>query len=164
MTADRSRQRQCARPCRGRRARPGGERKVSDSGEPHVRRGSPPHALRYTRVKRQKCPEDRRELLATRARSDANGERRRPATSDQHSDELLVAAPPAAFESPGLPWIRMPRAGSAGGLDAEKVQRPASITAERGQRPTQTRFAILTLAPHFIDTDGPICHPHRLSK
>jgi hypothetical protein len=28
----------------------------------------------------------------------------------------------------------------------------------------ETRFAILTLAPHFIDTDGPICHPHRLSK
>jgi hypothetical protein len=28
----------------------------------------------------------------------------------------------------------------------------------------QTRFAILTLAPHFIDADGPICHPHKLSK
>jgi hypothetical protein len=25
-------------------------------------------------------------------------------------------------------------------------------------------FAILTLAPHFIDSDGPICHSHRLSK
>mgnify|MGYP003701974787 CR=1 FL=1 len=25
-------------------------------------------------------------------------------------------------------------------------------------------FAIMTLDPHFIDTDGPICHPHGVSK
>ncbi len=25
-------------------------------------------------------------------------------------------------------------------------------------------FAIMTLDPYFIDTDGPICHPNRVSK
>jgi hypothetical protein len=53
--------------------------------------------FRYTRVKGQKCPEGRRELLATRARPDARGEGRRPATSDRHSDE-----------SPGPPRLRPP--------------------------------------------------------
>jgi hypothetical protein len=70
--------------------------------------------LRLFRVherKRQKCPlspgEDRRELLAIGARPDARGEGRRPATSNRHSDEVLVAAPPAASESPGPPWIQI---------------------------------------------------------